>query len=92
VSEFIDVTLTDHLGTSPKGNPVDHGQWIVMADGVHVGYISKQPGSWFASIVAMDEATKTQVVAAIEEKISARVEGVVMPVDPDDEPQEEQDE
>lgn len=89
MSNSIEIVLTDHIGTGLKGQPVDHGQWIVMADGQHVGYLSKQPGAWFASIVAMDETTKTELVQAIEAKISGQVGGVAMPVDPDDEPEED---
>lgn len=89
MSESIEIILTDHIGVGLKGQPVDHGQWIVMADGKHVGYMSKQPGAWFASIVSMSEETKTELIEAIEAKINYPIGGVAMPVDPDDEPEEE---
>jgi hypothetical protein len=88
----MEITLNDHVGESPSGIAVDHGQWIVFVDDVQVGYLSKTPGSWLQSIVFMDAETTKDVIDAINEKLQAELGGVVMPVDPDLEPQEDDDE
>jgi hypothetical protein len=86
----VDIKLIDHIGTSQSGLLVDHQQWIVAVDGVQVGYLPKAPNSWLQCIVSMDEDTKAEVVEAINQKIASEVGGVVMPVDPDDEPDDEE--
>jgi hypothetical protein len=89
---MMEITLTDHMGESPSGIPVDHDQWIVFVDDVQVGYLSKTPGSWLQSIVFMDAETTNEVVAEINKKLQAEIGGVAMPVDPDLEPKEDDDE
>jgi len=85
----VDIKLIDHIGETQSGRLVDHQQWIVFVDDVQVGYLPKSPGSWLQCIVFMDEATKAEVVEAINRRIDTGIGGVVMPVDPDLEPQEE---
>ncbi len=86
------IKLDDHVGESPSGLAVDHGQWIVFVDDVQVGYLSKTPGSWLQSIVFMDAATTAEVIEAINKKLQAEIGGVAMPVDPELEPKEDDDE
>jgi hypothetical protein len=86
----VEIKLTDHIGTSQSGLLVDHQQWIVSVDGVQIGYLPKAPGAWLQCIVSMDEATKVEVTEAINAKVASEIGGVVMPVDPDEEPDDEE--
>jgi hypothetical protein len=88
----LDIKLIDHVGESPSGEHVDHDQWIVFADDVQVGYLPKSPGAWLQCIVSFDDATRAELVKAVNKRIAADIGGVVMPVDPDDEPKEDDDE
>lgn len=83
------IELTDHVGTAPDGSLVDHKQWIVMADGVHVGYLQKTEGAWLACIVFMDEPTKRELIEAVSRAAKLKVGGAALPVDPDLEPKDE---
>jgi hypothetical protein len=86
------IKLIDHIGEAPNGSPVDHEQWIVFCDDVQVGYLSKTPGSWLQSIVFMDAETTKDVIDAINKKLQAELGGVAMPVDPELEPKEDEEE
>lgn len=77
------IELSDHLGTAPNGEIVDHGQWVVFCDGIHVGYLQKNEGAWLACIVHMDEATKNELISAVSEAARIKVGGAAVPVDPD---------
>jgi hypothetical protein len=88
----LDIKLIDHVGESPSGVRVDHDQWIVFADGVQVGYLPKSPGAWLQCIVSFDDATRAELIEAVNRRVAADIGGVVMPVDPDDEPKEDDDE
>lgn len=79
----MNITLSDHIGTSPTGEHVDHGQWVVFCDGVQVGYLQKKPGAWLQCIVFMDEATKAELIEAVSAAASQHVGGAAIPVDPD---------
>ena len=79
---MIEIKLVDHIGESPSGDRVDHEQWIVSADGVQIGYLPKAPGSWLQCIVSMDEATKAEVIEAIEEQVAHNIGGAVTPPEP----------
>jgi hypothetical protein len=86
----VDIKLIDHVGQTQSGRFVDHQQWIVFADDVQIGYLPKYPNAWLQCIVSMNEETKSEVIDAIKEKIENEIGGVVMPVDPDDEPKEDE--
>ena len=86
----MDIKLIDHVGQTQSGRFVDHQQWIVFADDVQIGYLPKYPNAWLQCIVSMNDETKSEVIDAIKEKIENEIGGVVMPVDPDDEPQEDE--
>jgi hypothetical protein len=88
----LEIKLIDHVGESPSGEHVDHDQWIVFADDVQVGYLQKSPGAWLQCIVSFDDATRAELVEAVNRRVAADIGGVVMPVDPDDEPKEDEDE
>jgi hypothetical protein len=88
----LDIKLIDHVGESPSGARVDHDQWIVFADDVQVGYLQKSPGAWLQCIVSFDDATRVELIKAVNKRVAADIGGVVMPVDPDDEPKEDDDE
>lgn len=77
------ITLTDHVGTSTTGQPVDFNQWIVMCDGTHVGYLQKTEGAWLACIVFMDEPTKAELIDAVSKAAQIKIGGAALPVDPD---------
>ena len=77
------IELVDHVGVAPGGAVVDHGQWVVMCDGTHVGYLQKTEGSWLQCIVFMDEATKKELVDAVTKAARMKIGGAVLPVDPD---------
>ena len=77
------IELTDHVGESPSGEPVDHNQWIVMCDGTHVGYLQKFEGAWLACIVFMDEETKAELIEAVSGAAKLKIGGAAIPVDPD---------
>jgi hypothetical protein len=79
----VQITLTDHIGTSTTGEPVDFNQWIVMCDGTHVGYLQKTDGSWLACIVFMDEPTKAELIEAVSKAARLKIGGAALPVDPD---------
>jgi hypothetical protein len=79
----VHIELTDHVGLSLHGAPVDHNQWIVMCDGVHVGYLQKHEGAWLQCIVFMDEATKNELIEAVSKAAMLKVGGAAIPVDPD---------
>ena len=84
MSDEIEITLTDHVGTSRSGEPIDHGQWIVNADGVQIGYMQKTPGAWLACIVSLDAETKQRIVDAVNRKVEKEIGGIVMPPPPID--------
>ena len=90
MSDEIEITLTDHVGTSRSGEPVDHGQWIVNADDVQIGYMSKAPGAWLACIVSLDDETRQRIVEAVNRKVEQEIGGIVMPPPPIDDDDEEQ--
>lgn len=77
------IELNDHVGVSLNGERVDHNQWIVMCDEIHVGYLQKTEGAWLSCIVFMDEKTKAELTNAVSEKLGRPVGGTVLPVDPD---------
>lgn len=77
------IDLSDHVGVSPDGKHVDHGQWVVFCDGVQVGYLQKTPGAWLSCIVFMDEATKAELIEAVAAEARQQVGGAAIPVDPD---------
>ena len=77
------IELTDHVGYAPNGDRVEFNQWIVMCDGVHVGYLQKTEGAWLSCIVFMDEATKAELIEAVSAAAKQVVGGAALPVDPD---------
>ena len=77
------IELSDHVGVSPDGKPVDHNQWVVMCDGTHVGYLQKTEGAWLACIVYMDEDTKAELIEAVSKATQLKIGGAAIPVDPD---------
>ena len=77
------IELNDHIGVSPQGETVDHNQWIVMCDGVHVGYLQKTEGAWLSCIVWMDDETKAELIEAVSKAAQQRIDGAAVPVDPD---------
>jgi len=88
----MEIKLVDHVGKTSSGKHVDHNQWIVSADDVQVGYLEKKPGAWLQCIVSFDDETRAELIEAVNRKTAADIGGVAMPVDPDDEPQEDDDE
>jgi ABC-type protease/lipase transport system fused ATPase/permease subunit len=91
VAEEIEIQLIDHVGVSPMGDHVDHDQWIVKADGQHIGYLPKSEGAWLACIVAMDDDVKQQIVDAVNKRIVHDIGGIVTtpePIEDDDEDEE----
>ncbi len=38
----MNVELKPHIGVLPSGKKVEHRQWMVFADGEHVGYLDHQ--------------------------------------------------
>jgi len=85
----VQITLTDHIGTSTTGQPVDFNQWIVMCDGTHVGYLQKTEGAWLACIVFMDEETKAELIEAVSKAAKMKIGGAALPVGPDSIPDDE---
>ena len=77
------IELSDHIGVSITGEPIDHNQWVVFCDGVQVGYLGKYENAWLACIVYMDEATKTELIEAVSVAAKQKVGGAAVPVDPD---------
>ena len=73
------ITLSDHKGVSVDGSEVDHGQYIVNCDGVHVGYLPKTENAWMSCIVSMDDATQAELMKAIERKLKGKVKGLAVP-------------
>lgn len=88
----MEIKLIDHIGEAPNGTPVDHGQWVVFCDDVQVGYLPKEPNSWLQCIVSFDEITRAELIQAVNETAASKIGGIVMPVDPDLQPQEDEDE
>jgi hypothetical protein len=80
----VEIKLCDHVGESPSGLHVDHDQWIVFADDVQIGYLPKSPGAWLQCIVTMDEATKAEVIEAVNRRVVQDIAGVAMPPEWDD--------
>jgi hypothetical protein len=89
MADEIEIQLIDHVGVSPMNEHVDHGQWIVKADGQHIGYLPKTPGAWLACIVAMDEDVKQQIVEAVNKRVAVEIGGIVTTPEP---PEEDEDE
>jgi hypothetical protein len=79
----MEINLLDHVGQAPGGSHVDHGQWIVFCDGVHIGYLPKSANAWLQCIVFMDEPTKAELIEAVSEAARQKVGGAALPVDPD---------
>jgi hypothetical protein len=92
VPEEIEIQLFDHIGVSPMGERVDHDQWIVKADGQHIGYLPKADGSWLVCIVAMDEDVKQRIVEAVNRRVATDIGGIVTTPEPIEEDDEESDE
>jgi hypothetical protein len=86
------IELKDHIGESPSGAAVDHNQWIVFCDGVQVGYLPKYANAWLQCIVSFDETTKAELIQAVNETAALQIGGVAMPVDPDLQPQDDEEE
>ena len=95
----IDVLLKPHVGEmrTPIGvEEIEHAQWMVFANGTHVGYLGKKPGSHANIILHMAEGTREKLVKAISAKASEAwggeysVDSVMVP--PELTPAEEQDE
>lgn len=76
------IELHDHVGESITGEIVDHNQWIVMCDEVHVGYLQKTEGAWLQCIVFMDEPTKTELIEAVGKAAKLAIGGAALPVNP----------
>jgi hypothetical protein len=77
MGDEIVIELTDHIGVGATGQSVDHGQWVVRADGQQIGYLSKMPNAWLSCIVSMDEAAQAAVMAAVNRKLgSGQIQGV----------------
>lgn len=76
------IELNDHVGESITGALVDHNQWVVMCDDVHVGYLQKTEGAWLQCIVFMDEPTKVELIAAVSKAADLKVNGAAVPVNP----------
>jgi hypothetical protein len=89
---MMDIKLIDHVGETQSGVAVDHGQWIVFCDDVQVGYLPKQPNAWLQSIVFFDDATKAELIEAVNATAALTLGGIVMPIDPDLEPEEDEEE
>ena len=79
----MNIELLDHVGKSPTGEPVDHGQWVVFCDGQHVGYLQKDEGAWLACIVYMSDETKTELIEAVSKAAKLKVGGAAVPPAPD---------
>lgn len=79
----MEIEIKDHVGKSRRGVPVDHDQSIVFCDGVQVGYMGKEPGSWIAAIVAMDDSTREELQAAVNAKLSQPIGGIAVPPEPE---------
>lgn len=77
------IELNDHIGVSITGEPVNQNQWVVMCDGLHVGYLQKMEGAWLSCIVFMDEATKQELIEAVSVAANQKIGGAAVPVDPD---------
>lgn len=88
MSEEIEIKLIDHVGVDPFGNRVEHNQWLVIADGNHIGYLPKTENAWLACIVAMDEDVKQRIVEAVNRRIATEIGGVAMPPEPETEDDE----
>ena len=69
MSDEIVIELTDHIGVGVNGQSVDHGQWVVMADGQQIGYLSKMPNAWLSCIVSMDETAQAAIMQAVNRKL-----------------------
>lgn len=80
---MMQIELNDHVGVSPDGKTVDHNQWIVMCDGIHVGYLQKTEGAWLQCIVFMDETTNAELIEAVTDAAKQSIGGAAVPVDPD---------
>ncbi len=77
------IELNDHVGIAPNGERVEHNQWIVMCDDIHVGYLQKTEGAWLSCIVFMDDETKAELIEAVSAAAHQRIDGAAIPVDPD---------
>lgn len=84
-----EIKLVDQRGETPSGEEVVYDQWVVFADDQQVGYLPKSPGAWLQSIVTMDEATKAELIEAINKRVAADIGGVSMPPDFDDETEDD---
>lgn len=76
------IELHDHVGESITGEVVDHNQWVVMCDDIHIGYLQKTEGAWLQCIVFMDEPTKAEVIEAVSKAAEWKIGGAALPVDP----------
>ena len=85
-----EIKLVDQRGERPSGEVVYYDQWVVFADGIQVGYLPKSPGAWLQCIVTMDEATKAELIEAINRRAAADIGGVAMPPDFEDEEEREE--
>jgi len=83
------IQLIDHIGEGLDGSKVDHKQYIVMSDGVHVGYLPKTPGAWLARIVSMDDKDRDELIEAVNEHLGQTIGGAVIPPEPQEETDED---
>lgn len=89
MSDEIEIKLVDHVGKTRSGKEVDHGQWIVSADGQQIGYMQKKPGAFLACIVSMDEDQKQRIEQAVAAKLGQPIGGVVTQPEPEAEDEDE---
>jgi hypothetical protein len=92
VADEIEIQLIDHVGVSPMGAHVDHDQWIVKADGQHIGYLPKTANAWLVCIVAMDEDVKQQIIEAVNKRVATDIGGIVTTPEPIEDDEDEDDE
>jgi hypothetical protein len=85
----IEIKLIDQRGETPSGEEVVYDQWVVFADDQQIGYLPKSPGAWLQAIVTMDEATKADVIEAINRRVAADIGGVSMPPEYEEESEDD---
>lgn len=88
---LLEIKLVDQRGQTPRGEDVVYDQWVVFADNQQIGYLPKTPGAWLQAIVSMDDATKAELIEAVNKRVAADIGGVAsIPEYDDDEESEDE--
>ena len=76
------VTLKPHIGRTMHGEEIEHDQWMIFANGRHVGYVGKQPNAP-VSLFEVSKAEELAIRRSINRRLNSERRFAVAPTDED---------